>query len=245
MSHLIASMRDANGRVLIERFYDDVQPPTRLEREAIAAAPAADSALRAELQLASTEANNAAVMERIMLPALNVRGISGGGVGGLATNAVPTIANASIDFRLVPRQAPWRVRALVEEHARKQGFFVIHRDPTAEERVEHARILKLVWEDGYPASRSDMASPAARAVIRAVEMGTGDRVIVVPTSGGSLPLYHFVEVLGAPLITVPIVNHDNSQHAANENLRPQNLFDGIQVYAGIVAHLGRLWTPTP
>jgi acetylornithine deacetylase/succinyl-diaminopimelate desuccinylase-like protein len=185
-------------------------------------------------------------MERIMLPALNVRGISGGGVGALATNSVPTTAHASIDFRLVPRQAPWRVRALVEEHVRKQGFFVVHRDPTAEERAEHARIVKLVWEDGYPASRSDMSTPAARAVIRAVEMGgAGERVIVVPTSGGSLPLYHFVEVLGAPLITVPMVNHDNNQHAANENLRLQNLFDGMQVYAALVAHLGRLWSPTP
>ena len=76
-------------------------------------------------------------------------------------------------------------------------------------------------------------------------MGIGDQVIVVPTSGGSLPLYHFSEVLNAPLVTVPMVNHDNNQHAANENLRLQNLFDGMQVYAALVAHLGRLWGQTP
>jgi acetylornithine deacetylase/succinyl-diaminopimelate desuccinylase-like protein len=76
-------------------------------------------------------------------------------------------------------------------------------------------------------------------------MGTGERAIIVPTSGGSLPLHHFTEVLQAPLVTVPIVNHDNNQHAANENLRLQNLFDGMQVYAAIVAHLGRLWGEVP
>ncbi|MEX2151713.1 MAG: M20/M25/M40 family metallo-hydrolase [Gemmatimonadaceae bacterium] len=245
VSHLIASMRDTDGRILIDRFYDDVQPPTRAERDAIAAAPAADSALRLELLLSGTESGNARLMGRIMAPALNVRGISGGGVGTLAPNAVPTTARVSIDFRLVPRQTPARVRALVEDHIRKQGYFVVHRDPTPEERLAHPRILKMEWEEGYPASRSDMSSPASLAVIRATEMGSGDRVIVVPTSGGSLPLYHFAEVLQAPLVTVPMVNHDNNQHAANENLRLQNLFDGMQVYAAIVAHLGRLWSETP
>lgn len=245
LAHLIASMRDPDGRILIDGFYEDVSAPTRAERDAIAAVPAADSALRVELQLARTEANNAPVLERIMLPALNVRGMSGGGVGHRATNAVPTIARASIDFRLVPRQTPRRVRALVEAHARTLGFFVVDREPTAEERLTHPRILRMDWEDGYPASRADMTSAASRAVVRATEMGTGDRVIVVPTSGGSLPLYHFAEVLGAPLVTVPMVNHDNSQHAANENLRLQNLFDGMQVYAALIAHLGRLWSDTP
>jgi acetylornithine deacetylase/succinyl-diaminopimelate desuccinylase-like protein len=85
----------------------------------------------------------------------------------------------------------------------------------------------------------------SRAVVRATEMGLGERVIVVPTMGGSLPLYTFDEVLRTPLITVPIVNHDNNQHAADENLRLQNLFDGMQVYAGLIAHLGRVWAETP
>jgi acetylornithine deacetylase/succinyl-diaminopimelate desuccinylase-like protein len=63
----------------------------------------------------------------------------------------------------------------------------------------------------------------------------------VPTLGGSLPTYLFAEVLQVPLIVLPIVNHDNSQHAADENLRLQNLFDGIEVYAGVLARLGHEW----
>ncbi|HJQ19908.1 MAG TPA: M20/M25/M40 family metallo-hydrolase [Gemmatimonadaceae bacterium] len=245
MATFIASMRDTDGRILIDHFYDDVQPITADERRAIAGIPVPDSALRAELQLASTEANDALLAERIMLPALNVRGISGGNVGALAANAIPTLARASIDFRLVPKETPANVRALVEAHARKLGFFVVHDDPTREERLSHPRILKLEWESGYPAQRADMSAPVSRAVVRAVEMGTGDRVIVIPTFGGSAGLYHFDEVLHTPLISVPIVNHDNNQHAANENLRLKNLFDGIQVYAAIVAHLGHLWSVTP
>jgi acetylornithine deacetylase/succinyl-diaminopimelate desuccinylase-like protein len=245
LANFIASMRDDDGRILIDHYYDDVRPITRAEREAIAGVPAPDSALRVELLLAGTEANNAPLMDRLMLPALNVRGISGGGVGALGANAIATLARASIDFRLVPRQTPANVRTLVEAHARKQGFFVVHRDPTPEERLAHARILKLEWEEGYPAQRADMSLPVARALIRATEMGVGNRIIVIPTSGGSAGLYLFDEVLRTPIISVPIVNHDNSQHAANENLRLQNLFDGMQLYAGIIAHLGRVWSETP
>jgi acetylornithine deacetylase/succinyl-diaminopimelate desuccinylase-like protein len=59
--------------------------------------------------------------------------------------------------------------------------------------------------------------------------------------GGSLPISDFEEVLGAPLIILPIANHDDNQHAANENLRLKNLWDGIQVFAVLMARLGEEW----
>jgi acetylornithine deacetylase/succinyl-diaminopimelate desuccinylase-like protein len=60
----------------------------------------------------------------------------------------------------------------------------------------------------------------------------------VTTLGGSVPLHHFGEVLGAPTVILPIANPDNNQHAANENLRLQNLWDGIELYAAVLARLG-------
>jgi acetylornithine deacetylase/succinyl-diaminopimelate desuccinylase-like protein len=56
----------------------------------------------------------------------------------------------------------------------------------------------------------------------------------------------FAEVLKTPLVLLPIANHDDNQHAANENLRLQNLWDGITVFAGIIGRLGDHWpAPTP
>ena len=110
LANLIASMRNDDGRILIPHFYDDVTPITPAERRALASIPSVDSAMRAETLLGATEATNAALVERIMLPALNLRGIHGGAVGATAANAIPTEATASIDFRLVPRQTP-RARA--------------------------------------------------------------------------------------------------------------------------------------
>ena len=53
------------------------------------------------------------------------------------------------------------------------------------------------------------------------------------------------ETLGSPFVLLPIVNHDNNQHGENENLRLANLWDGIELYAGVLARLGSTWAPQP
>ena len=239
---LLASMRDDDGRVLVAGWYDDVRALTAAEREAIARMPRVDDALRNELALGATEAKGAPLAERIMLPALNVRGIEAGRTGTLATNSIPTAARASIDFRLVPDQTPARVRERVEAHLRSRGWHIVYDEPSDSVRLAHARVVRLGWDDGgYTAMRTDMALPAARAVSRAVELGAGRPPILVPMLGGSLPMSVFAEALHVPLIIVPIVNHDNNQHAANENLRLQNLWDGISVLGTVMSRLGASW----
>jgi acetylornithine deacetylase/succinyl-diaminopimelate desuccinylase-like protein len=79
-----------------------------------------------------------------------------------------------------------------------------------------------------------MDSPAARQVIAAVEAARGPAYLL-PTAGGTLPLAPFEDILAAPVIIVPIANHDNNQHSHNENLRLQNLWDGIETMAALMA----------
>ena len=241
LSSILAGLRDTNGKILVPGFYDDVRAPTAAERRAIAAAPLPDSALRVELAMGRTEGGGAPLAEQIMLPALNLRGVRGGAVGATAANAVPTEATASIDFRLVPAQTPARIRELVEGHFTRLGYHVVHDVPDAATRQKHARLVRLAWGDGYPADRTPMDLPVSRAVVRVVGEAMGVAPVEIPTLGGSLPLFHFAEVLGAPVITLPIANHDDNQHAANENLRLQNLWDGIEVFASLIAKLGNEW----
>jgi acetylornithine deacetylase/succinyl-diaminopimelate desuccinylase-like protein len=241
LSNLVASMRDDDGHIRIAGFYDDVAPITTAERRALATVPAADSGLRAELHLAHTEAHDALLADRIMLPALNLRGFQAGNVGALAANAIPTMARASIDIRLVPRETPEHVRQLVEAHARAQGYHVVHAEPTAEERGRYAKIVWMDWEPGYPSLRTSMSLPVSRAFVHAVELALAGPVIQVPTLGGSLDAHAFDQVLHTPLVFLPIANHDDNQHAANENLRLQNLWDGIELFGGVMAELGHTW----
>jgi acetylornithine deacetylase/succinyl-diaminopimelate desuccinylase-like protein len=60
--------------------------------------------------------------------------------------------------------------------------------------------------------------------------------------GGSLPIDIFEAALHVPLIMVPIANHDDNQHAKDENLRVQNLFDGVEIFAALMVRLGTAWT---
>ncbi|HEX5761405.1 MAG TPA: M20/M25/M40 family metallo-hydrolase [Thermoanaerobaculia bacterium] len=240
VAQLVAGMRDAEGRILIPGFYDDVRPPTELEKRAAAAVPPVEEALMRELGLAASESGGR-LQDRVMLPALNVRGLAAGDVGEKARNAIPTEAHASLDFRLVPDQTPERVQALVEEHVRRAGFHVVREAPNLATRLAHPRIARLVWDQGYPAARTSMELPVSRAVAAIVGEAVGQPAIETPTLGGSLPLHLFAESLRVPLLVVPMVNHDNNQHAADENLRLQNLWDGIEIYALLMARLGEEW----
>lgn len=239
LANLIASMRDDDGHIKIAGFYDDVAPMSAAERAAIKAVPSIDSSLRNSLGLARTEANNVPLAERLMAPALNVRGLSFGSVGEHAANVIATEAHASFDFRLVPNETPEHVRDLVNTHIRRQGYFVTSDSVTTAMRLAHARVARVEWASGgYPANRTSMASPVARAVISAVLDSAGKPPLVLPTMGGSAPSYMFTQALNIPVIILPIANYDDNQHAADENLRLQNLWNGIEMYAQLMGRLG-------
>ena len=74
-------------------------------------------------------------------------------------------------------------------------------------------------------------------MIAAASKAASAPVVVLPMMGASVPLSEIAEVLKLPVIGLPIVNHDNNQHAANENLRLRNLWDGIDTYAAMLAQL--------
>jgi acetylornithine deacetylase/succinyl-diaminopimelate desuccinylase-like protein len=233
---LVSQMRDDEGRILIPGFYDDVAPLTAAERAAIAALPPVETELKREFGIGRSEGSEG-LTASTMRPALNIRGIRSGQVGEAATNSIPAEADISIDFRLAPGQTPDRVRSEVEAFLAGKGWTLASDPPDLAARLAHPRILRLAWADGYPALRTDMTTPAAQAVVAAASQAAGQPVAVLPMMGASVPIYVFHDVFGVPVIGLPIVNHDNSQHAPNENMRLQNLWDGTSTYAEMMADL--------
>jgi acetylornithine deacetylase/succinyl-diaminopimelate desuccinylase-like protein len=230
LTRLLAAMRDEDGRVLIPGFHDDVRPLTPAEKRVLADLPDVETALKRDLGLGRTEGTER-LADSIARPALNLRGLRAGDVGEGAANAIPTEARASIDFRLVPDQTPERVRERTEEFLRAQGWHVVGEEPDAAARAAHPRVIRAEWSLNYPAYRADMGAPAVEAVVASIERATGAPVLRVPMLGGSLPMHTFAAALDMPIVGVPLANADNNQHGANENLRLQNLWDGIEIYA--------------
>jgi acetylornithine deacetylase/succinyl-diaminopimelate desuccinylase-like protein len=237
LSRLLASMKDERGRVLVDGWYDSAAPIGEEERAALRAMPDYDAEIRRELGLAWTEGQPASLPERLLLPALTVRGLSSGNTGSLSTNVMPTTATAALGIRLVKGNDPAHMRALVVRHIERQGFHVVTSDPDMTTRLKHPRIAKVTGgEDVYPAARTSMANPFAREVVAAATRAAARRfgaesLIIAPGMGGTLPLYFFTDVAGKPAVVVPVANHDNNQHGANENLRIANLWYAMELYA--------------
>lgn len=232
LARLLASMKDADGRVLIADFEAGMEPLGDLERRALGEAPPVDDALKRELLLGRSERAPERLEEAILHPSLNVRGLASAAVGEAARNVVPDRATAALDIRLVKGLDPDRMIDRVIAHVRSQGYFVTEREPSPEERIAHPRIARIAREGGYRAIRTRMDLPLAGRVVAAMEAAHG-AVIRLPSLGGSLPLAAFDDVLGVPLLIVPIANHDNNQHTHDENLRLQNLWDGIETFAAL------------
>jgi len=233
LARLLVSMKDENGRVLVDHFYDEVEPLSDTEKRALAEAPDIDADLMHEFWLGSTEGGGKKLTELITLPSLNIRGMASSRIGAQASNVIPASASVTMDVRLVKGMDPRTTAQRVIEHIRKQGFFIVDQEPTSEIRMSHPKVALVISKGGEDATRTPMDLPISQEVIRVVESARGPAV-KLPNMGGGLPLTSIERPLDTRTIVIPIGNHDNNQHSYNENLRLQNLWDGIELMAALL-----------
>ncbi len=237
IAHLLASLRDEDGHILIPHFYDDVAPVSAADRAALAAMPPVEGDLKRALGLARN-VGPARLADGYLAPTLNVRAIHVGDEGPAAANAIATHADASLDFRLAPGETPQHTRELLEAYLTSQGWFLVRVDPDLETRLAHGRIVKVLWEEGGAiATKTPLELAASRAVVASIGRTVGYPPIELPIVGASSGMADIVGQLKVPMAGVSIANYDDNQHAENENLRLGNLWDGIEVYAGLLADL--------
>jgi acetylornithine deacetylase/succinyl-diaminopimelate desuccinylase-like protein len=233
MAHLLASMKNKNGEVTIKGFYDDVLPLSEAEKNALSKIPAVEEQLKKELGIKKAE-RIGTLNENLNRPSLNINGFQSAGVGKQSANVIPTKAVASIDLRLVAGNDWKRQQQKVIDHIKAQGYHVTEAEPTNEERALYDKICMVKRSDGYNAQKTPMDNRVAQQIVAAVTAALPQKPVLLPTLGGSLPLFIFEQMLNTKPVTVPMANHDNNQHAENENIRIQNLWDGLEIFASIM-----------
>jgi acetylornithine deacetylase/succinyl-diaminopimelate desuccinylase-like protein len=235
LAKILASMKNDSGKVIVKGFYEDMIPISAVEREAIQAIPPAEEGLKKELALASPEGPYNFLFEAVMYPTLNINGMASGNIGSQAANIIPTKAQAVLDLRLVPGNEVDKQVEKVRQHIRSLGYYITDKEPSLEERLSYANIVRFNQEKGgYKAQRTPMNLPITQRVIHAVQSTSKDPLVLIPSAGGSLPLYIFEKELDARVITIPLVNYDNNQHAENENVKIRYLWEGIETIASVM-----------
>jgi acetylornithine deacetylase/succinyl-diaminopimelate desuccinylase-like protein len=222
--HLLASMRAPDGRILIEGFQDDVRPVGKAERDAVNALPIDIPAYLEEHGLTELAPHGETpFFDRIMFhPTVNINGFSSGYSGQGMKTIIPARAVVKMDMRLVVDQRADDIYEKVVRHVQK-----------------HAPNVTVRRGGSMEPSRTPVDDPYVQVVARAVERTIGERPLIFPASGGSLPDYAFTRDLGLPLVKVPYANADEANHAPNENLELSRFYGSIKIAATVYEELAK------
>ena len=221
--HVLASMKDPQGNITIDNFYDDVLPLTDLERGALAKLPTEEEQTIKSLGLTRLDQpHDRPFNERLSAwPTLTINGIHGGYGGPGSKTVLPHEAVAKCDIRLVANQSAEDIFTKVKAHVQR-----------------HAPEVEVVFQGAMDPSKTPLDSPYAEPLARAITAAQGEEPLLVPALGGSLPEYVFTKILGIPAFTVPYANADEANHAPTENIEVERFFMGIKTGAAMLAYLG-------
>ncbi|MBL1098600.1 M20/M25/M40 family metallo-hydrolase [Streptomyces coffeae] len=217
----LASLKDPSGRVLVEGFDDGREPLSDADRAAFAALPLDLPEVLGDIGLTEMDPafDGLSFYERLAdRPTLTINGITS---GDTCRTIIPDTAEAGIDIRLTAGHDPQAVFERVAAHLRT-----------------HAPDVTLTKLGGVPASRTPIDNPHTPKVARAISRVTGRDPLLIPAYGGTLPDWIFTGILGVPSIGLPLANHDQANHAPNENLRVDYFLDATAICMELLLELG-------
>jgi acetylornithine deacetylase/succinyl-diaminopimelate desuccinylase-like protein len=236
LNGLLASMATPDGVPLIEGFEEDVVPPSGAEKVMMAALPFDRAALEKDVGVQVP----ADFLDRTMFhPTLTIRGLHSGFLGKEANTIIPHKATVLLEVRMVKNMRWEKVLARLKEHIRSQGFAVID-DPKAPlPDTLRGKAVRVLSTTGYDPAKTSLELEVSREIIATVERAHGgEKAVLMPTLGGSVPIFAFTDILKLPTLIVPYANANNRQHSPNEHLRLDHLFQGVRTTAQLLTDLG-------
>ncbi|MEM1084154.1 MAG: dipeptidase [Verrucomicrobiota bacterium] len=228
ISQLVASLHDAEGRILIEGFYDDVRPLEDWEREMWSKVPGVSD--QDFLDVTGSpglfgEKGFSAAEQTWARPTAEVNGIGGGYQGEGSKTVIPAEAMAKFSFRLVPNQNPADIMEKVRAHFEKHC-------------PEGVTLEFIPGHDGA-AYHADPHSDFGKAAQRALKSTFGQDPMLI-REGGSIPIVQDLkDILGADTLLLGLALADAQIHSPNENFPVENFEAGIRLNRALLEELAK------
>lgn len=203
----LGTLKGPDERIRIPGFYDNVRPPSELDRELLAALPDVAQEYKSRYGVKAfikgLTGGTELKVEEIFSPTCTICGLTSGYQGAGPKTVQPARASAKVDFRLIPDQTPAEVLEKLRTHLDAEGFSDV----------------QIEFLGGEPPARTDPDDPFVNIVVDTARDVYGVPMQKVPMTGGSGPNYPFVHDLGLPVATAGLGYPDSRVHAPNENIR--------------------------
>jgi acetylornithine deacetylase/succinyl-diaminopimelate desuccinylase-like protein len=221
-------MKDEHGKVVIEDYYKGVKITPEVFK-LLESVPFDSINLNENLGIYTSEKVGRNYQESLQYPSLNIIQIGTSWKGKGLKTVIPEYATADIDVRLVPETDGWIQLQKIKKHIEKQGYYLIDRDPTEQERQSHPRIIKFIASPIVNAFRTSPDSDFGKRVRTQLTESFDNEPVVIRLMGGTVPIVPLINKLNVPTVIIPLVNMDNNQHSPNENIRIGNIRQGIKI----------------
>ncbi|MHB1654599.1 MAG: M20/M25/M40 family metallo-hydrolase [Desulfitobacteriaceae bacterium] len=219
---LLRTMRDENGHILIEGFYDNIRKPSESELELIKKLPFDREQIAKQVGYPDLDMDGETYYHKLCLePTFNIAGLHSGYGGEGSKTIIPAKATLKMDIRLVVDQDPDDIYRKFCNHVKKVA-------PDIE--VTHLGAMKP--------SRTSADLPVVKVVTEAVRDAYEVEPVLQPSLGGSLPDYVWTKILGLPSVVIPYANFDEANHSPNENMELEKFYAGIKCTCSVIHKLG-------
>lgn len=216
---IIADITDADGRITIPGFYDDVEELSQEERDMIAQVPFDETKYKQAIDVNALfgEKGYSTLERNSCRPSFDVCGIWGGYIEEGSKTVLPSKAYAKVSCRLVPHQQHEKISKLFEDYINK----------VAPDYVK----VKVTPKHGGEGYVCPIDMPAYRAAEKAVGIAFGKKPLAV-RRGGSIPIIStFEQVLGVKTVLLGFGLEQNAIHSPNESCRLDYFLKGIESVA--------------
>lgn len=221
LMEFLNSLRDKNGKILIERFYDDIDRIEIEDMELLKNIPFDDELILSKYGLNEFVGGVSgldALKSLYLEPTCNIDGIFSGYEGKGSKTIVPSVASAKLDFRFMPGQQPENLLLNLKKHIEKYGF----------------EDIKLNYHYGYESAKTSASSMYTKIIEDATRKTYNIEPLIYPLSNGSSPIYNFINKLGIPTVSVGVEYWGSLVHSPNENIRLEDFRLGIKNIINII-----------